>query len=78
MTLSGGQRQRIELARAVYARASLYLCDDVLSALDGDTARAVLADVFGPGGVLDGQARCVCRAAGADCAESLTLAAVCS
>ena len=32
--LSGGQKQRVSIARAVYARGSVYLLDDPLSALD--------------------------------------------
>jgi ATP-binding cassette subfamily C (CFTR/MRP) protein 1 len=38
------QRARISLARAVYARADLYLLDDVLAAVDSHVAR----HVFGP------------------------------
>jgi len=32
--VSGGQKARIALARAVYARADIYLLDDPLSAVD--------------------------------------------
>ncbi|KAJ3191280.1 hypothetical protein HK101_007909 [Irineochytrium annulatum] len=39
VTLSGGQRARLGLARAVYARAELYLLDDPLSAVDTKVAR---------------------------------------
>jgi ATP-binding cassette subfamily C (CFTR/MRP) protein 1 len=35
------QRARISLARAVYARADLYLLDDVLAAVDSHVARHV-------------------------------------
>ncbi|CAM9449157.1 unnamed protein product [Chrysoparadoxa australica] len=41
-TLSGGQRQRIALARAAYSQHSLYVLDDVLSALDEGTQRHVM------------------------------------
>ncbi|KAK3185969.1 hypothetical protein K4F52_005192 [Lecanicillium sp. MT-2017a] len=50
--LSGGQRQRVALARAVYARAHMVVLDDVFSALDTNTAKAVFANLFGPRGVL--------------------------
>eukprot|EP00762_Andalucia_godoyi_P002737 ANDGO_04493.mRNA.1 ABC transporter C family member 3 len=38
INLSGGQRQRISLARAVYARAQIYILDNPLSAVDEHTA----------------------------------------
>jgi ATP-binding cassette subfamily C (CFTR/MRP) protein 1 len=34
ISLSGGQKARLQLARAVYARADVYLLDDILSAVD--------------------------------------------
>ncbi|XP_045480272.1 ATP-binding cassette sub-family C member 10 [Harmonia axyridis] len=40
-TLSGGQRARIALARAVYQDKSVYLLDDVLSAVDMKVARHI-------------------------------------
>ena len=41
VNLSGGQKQRISFARALYSRAGTLLIDDVLSALDANTARHV-------------------------------------
>ncbi|GJJ11410.1 hypothetical protein Clacol_005643 [Clathrus columnatus] len=55
--LSGGQRARISLARAVYARADLYLLDDVLAAVDSHVARHVFDHVIGPSGILASKAR---------------------
>ncbi|KAG8890737.1 hypothetical protein FRB99_003859, partial [Tulasnella sp. 403] len=57
ITLSGGQRARVALARAVYARADLYLLDDVLAAVDAHVARHVFDHVIGPNGLLASKAR---------------------
>ncbi|KAG8965978.1 hypothetical protein FRC03_012713 [Tulasnella sp. 419] len=57
ITLSGGQRARLSLARAVYARADLYLLDDVLAAVDAHVARHVFDNVIGPNGLLATKAR---------------------
>ncbi|KAJ6781136.1 hypothetical protein PWT90_04855 [Aphanocladium album] len=50
--LSGGQKQRLSLARAVYAQTDIMVIDDVLSALDPATARAVFANLFGSDGLV--------------------------
>lgn len=39
VTLSGGQKVRIALARAVYQDKTIYLMDDILSAVDAQVAR---------------------------------------
>lgn len=39
ITLSGGQKARLGLARAVYAKADVYLLDDPLSAVDVKVGR---------------------------------------
>ncbi|XP_037671061.1 multidrug resistance-associated protein 6 isoform X3 [Choloepus didactylus] len=56
MTLSGGQKQRLSLARAVYRKATVYLLDDPLAALDAHVGRHVFNQVIGPGGLLQGTA----------------------
>ncbi|KAG8721626.1 hypothetical protein FRC09_007600 [Ceratobasidium sp. 395] len=57
ITLSGGQRARISLARAVYARADLYLLDDPLAAVDAHIAQHLFDQVIGPDGLLAGKTR---------------------
>ncbi|KAK3690284.1 ABC transporter [Podospora appendiculata] len=47
VNLSGGQKQRIALARAIYARHSIVLLDDVFSGMDGHTAEAVSGRLLG-------------------------------
>ncbi|KAK6462758.1 P-loop containing nucleoside triphosphate hydrolase protein [Scheffersomyces coipomensis] len=46
ISLSGGQKARLSLARAVYARADIYLLDDVLSAVDSHVGKNLLTQVF--------------------------------
>jgi len=57
ISLSGGQKARLTLARAVYARADVYLLDDVLSAVDQHVGRHLIDNVLGPSGLLGGKAR---------------------
>ncbi|PWD99118.1 ABC transporter ATP-binding protein [Marinilabilia rubra] len=44
--LSGGQKQRISLARALYAPCKLLILDDVFSAVDTDTERFLIKQIF--------------------------------
>ena len=57
ISLSGGQKARLTLARAVYARADIYLLDDVLSAVDQHVGRHLIDRVLGPNGLLQGKTR---------------------
>ena len=57
-TLSGGQKSRLALARAVYHDKSIYILDDVLSALDESVAQWVLEKCFHK--YLDGKTRILC------------------
>ncbi|CAO3569188.1 unnamed protein product [Mortierella alpina] len=57
INLSGGQKARISLARAVYARADIYLFDDPLSAVDAHVGRTIFDKVIGPRGLLAGKTR---------------------
>ncbi|ATY61286.1 ABC multidrug [Cordyceps militaris] len=50
--ISGGQKQRVALARAIYSRAPVIVLDDVLSALDSDTAEIILSRLLGEDGLL--------------------------
>ncbi|KAI7899459.1 multi drug resistance-associated protein MRP [Cokeromyces recurvatus] len=57
INLSGGQKARISLARALYARADIYLLDDPLSAVDAHVGRHLFDHVIGPNGLLKNKAR---------------------
>ncbi|KAK2630067.1 hypothetical protein QTJ16_000887 [Diplocarpon rosae] len=57
ISLSGGQKARLTLARAVYARADVYLLDDCLSAVDQHVGRHLIENVLGPNGLLKGKTR---------------------
>lgn len=57
ISLSGGQKARLTLARAVYARADIYLLDDVLSAVDQHVGRHLINRVLGRNGILAGKTR---------------------
>jgi ABC-type multidrug transport system fused ATPase/permease subunit len=52
INLSGGQKQRISLARALYARAGIYMLDDPLSAVDAHVGKHIFDQVIGPNGLL--------------------------
>ncbi|XP_028913670.1 multidrug resistance-associated protein 6 isoform X4 [Ornithorhynchus anatinus] len=52
INISGGQKQRVSLARAVYRRASVYLLDDPLSAVDAHVGQHIFDHIIGPDGLL--------------------------
>ena len=55
--INSGQKARLTLARAVYARADIYLLDDCLSAVDQHVGRHLIDNVFGHQGLLAGKTR---------------------
>ena len=57
ISLSGGQKARLTLARAVYARADIYLLDDILSAVDQHVGRQIIDNVLGSKGLLGSKTR---------------------
>jgi ABC-type multidrug transport system fused ATPase/permease subunit len=57
INVSGGQKARIALARAVYARADVYLLDDPLSAVDAHVGKHLFQQVIGPEGLLADKTR---------------------
>ncbi|XP_009874370.1 PREDICTED: multidrug resistance-associated protein 6, partial [Apaloderma vittatum] len=57
INISGGQKQRLNLARAVYQKASIYLLDDPLSAVDAHVGQHIFEHVLGPKGLLKDKTR---------------------
>ncbi|KAK9370171.1 P-loop containing nucleoside triphosphate hydrolase protein [Lipomyces kononenkoae] len=57
ISLSGGQKARLSLARAVYARADIYILDDPLSAVDQHVGRHLIDNVLGADGLLASKTR---------------------
>ncbi|KAI1777523.1 ABC transporter type 1, transmembrane domain-containing protein [Hypoxylon cercidicola] len=57
ISLSGGQKARVALARAVYARADIYLLDDCLSAVDSHVGKHIIENVLGSKGLLSSKCR---------------------
>uniref|UniRef100_A0A8C4V961 ABC-type glutathione-S-conjugate transporter n=1 Tax=Falco tinnunculus TaxID=100819 RepID=A0A8C4V961_FALTI len=57
INISGGQKQRVNLARAVYQKASIYLLDDPLSAVDAHVGQHIFEHVLGPNGLLKDKTR---------------------
>ncbi|NXI44533.1 MRP1 protein, partial [Galbula dea] len=57
INISGGQKQRVNLARAVYQKASVYLLDDPLSAVDAHVGQHIFEHVLGPSGLLKDKTR---------------------
>ncbi|RCI02867.1 hypothetical protein CU098_008807, partial [Rhizopus stolonifer] len=57
INLSGGQKARVSMARALYARADIYLLDDPLSAVDAHVGKHLFEHVLGPNGLLKNKSR---------------------
>ncbi|NXT94481.1 MRP1 protein, partial [Anhinga rufa] len=57
INISGGQKQRVNLARAVYQKASIYLLDDPLSAVDALVGQHIFEHVLGQNGLLKDKTR---------------------
>ncbi|KAH7144239.1 P-loop containing nucleoside triphosphate hydrolase protein, partial [Dactylonectria estremocensis] len=59
-TLSGGQSARISLARAAYRRATIYLLDDPIAAIDVKVSSEIMRRLLGSNGLLARSTRIVC------------------
>ncbi|WP_372796218.1 ATP-binding cassette domain-containing protein [Pontiella sp.] len=47
--ISGGEKQRIAIARALLLDKSIFIADEITSALDPESKEAVMAELFRPG-----------------------------
>ena len=48
-SISGGEKQRIAIARALLLEKTIFLADEITSALDPQSREAVMAELFRPG-----------------------------
>ncbi|MGQ9819303.1 MAG: ABC transporter ATP-binding protein [Candidatus Kapaibacteriales bacterium] len=46
VTLSGGQKQRVAIARALYAKPQILVLDDAFSAIDVNTEKKILSNIY--------------------------------
>ncbi|KAI5957193.1 hypothetical protein KGF54_000121 [Candida jiufengensis] len=60
VSLSGGQKARLSIARAVYARADIYLLDDILSAVDSHVGKNIIEKVISKNGLLGSKTIILC------------------
>ncbi len=53
VNLSGGQKQRLTIARGLLRKSPIFIFDDSLSAVDADTEKKILRNIFDPDAGVD-------------------------